>query len=188
MLQLLEVPVDSLQSIQLLPLLDRAHYGIAFYSGGTLHRVLADAATGITRPPVTRDEAIQIASESFSGPWAVRKVQLLTETGGHHEYRERPLPAWAVQFEHPTRTTVYVSAAYGKVETFRNDRWRIFDWLWMTHTMDYQGRDNINNWLLRIFSVFGLVTVISGFVLFGISSRVFRKRKRKTIPHPLQKI
>ena len=186
-LQKLNTPVDSLQSLQLINLLGRAHYGITFFSGGKLQRVLADASSGAVRPPVSREEAIQIAAESFSDSARVYSVRRIDEASGHHEYREKPLPAWAVSFEHPSNTTVYVSAAFGKVESFRNDKWRVFDWLWMTHTMDYEGRDNINNLLLRVFSVFGLITVVSGFVLFGFSSRVFRKRRRKTSPLPLQK-
>jgi hypothetical protein len=50
----------------------------------------------------------------------------------------------------------------------------------MGHTMDYKSRDNINNWLLRIFSGFGLITVLSGFVLFFVSGKIIN-RKRKAI-------
>jgi len=41
--------------------------------------------------------------------------------------------------------------------------------------MDYKGRDNFNNLLLRIFSVFGIFTVITGFILWGVSSPTLRK-------------
>ncbi|MBX2927765.1 MAG: hypothetical protein KF852_08025 [Saprospiraceae bacterium] len=47
--------------------------------------------------------------------------------------------------------------------------------LWMLHTMDYQSRDNITNWLLRAFSIFGLATVMSGFTLFFLT----QKKKRR---------
>ncbi|MEY2836374.1 MAG: hypothetical protein RLZZ557_2036, partial [Bacteroidota bacterium] len=85
------------------------------------------------------------------------------------------LPAYAVTFSHPSRTTVYVSSELGTVQKFRNDKWRVFDFLWMLHTMDYESRDEIGNMLLRIFSIFGLVTVISGFMLFFISAKWFKK-------------
>jgi hypothetical protein len=94
---------------------------------------------------------------------------------GHHEYRENPLPAVAVTFDHPTATTVYVATEMGIVTKYRNDKWRIFDFLWMLHTMDYQSRDNIGNWLLRAFSIFGLFTICSGFTLFFVNSRSVRK-------------
>jgi len=46
--------------------------------------------------------------------------------------------------------------------------------------MDYEGRDNFANTLLRIFSIFGLVTVLSGFVLFFISSKWGKQRVTKS--------
>ncbi len=90
------------------------------------------------------------------------------------------MPAWAVTFEHPTNTTMYVSAEGGKVESFRNNKWRVFDFLCMGHTMDYKRRDNINNLLLRIFSAFGLKTILSGFVLFWVNSKRLKRRRRFT--------
>jgi hypothetical protein len=48
----------------------------------------------------------------------------------------------------------------------------------MTHTMDYQGRDDFNTTLLRAFSLLGLITVLSGFVLWGVSSPRLRQANR----------
>lgn len=166
---------DSLHALQLLPVLGQPHYYIEAIVGGKKKKYLADATTGQLRGAVNKEEAIAIAAESFAGKPALKDVQYLTGTDSHHEYREKPLPAWAVTFDHPTSTTVYVSAERGKVESFRNNKWRLFDFLWMGHTMDYQGRDDFNNWLLRIFSLFSLVTVLSGFVLYWVSSPSVRK-------------
>jgi len=170
---------DSIHSLQLLPVLGQPHYALQVYSGGKLRPVLADALSGRARAAINREEAIAIASAQFNGVPKLRAATLIATTDGHHEYREKPLPAWALSFDHPSRTTVYVSANIGRVESFRNDSWRIFDWLWMLHTMDYESRDNINNWLLRIFSVFGLVTVLSGFVLYAVSSRGWSRKKQR---------
>jgi hypothetical protein len=71
-----------------------------------------------------------------------------------------------------------VSAELGTVQKFRNQKWRVFDFLWMLHTMDYESRDNFGNVLLRTFSIFGLVTVLSGFLLYFTSARWYRKWKR----------
>jgi len=54
-----------------------------------------------------------------------------------------------------------------------------FDFLWMMHTMDYEGKDNFGNVLLRSFSIFGLVTVISRFALFFASM----KCRKKNVTH-----
>jgi hypothetical protein len=166
---------DSIMSVQLVSILGKPHYYLQFFSGSEIIKLLADASTGEIRPSISKEESILIAAENFNDNPKVKNVEYMQSSHGHHEYRKKPLPAWAVTFDHPTNTTVYVSADGGKVESFRNNKWRIFDFLWMGHTMDYQGRDNFNNWLLRIFSVFGLVTIISGFTLFWVS----RKRKRK---------
>jgi hypothetical protein len=132
---------------------------------------LADAKTGDLRPPLSKVEAVEIAQKSFSKDAKVKQVEYLTNTNGHHEYREQPLPAYAVTFEHPSSTTVYISTELGTVQKFRNNKWRIFDFLWMMHTMDYQTRDNLSNWLLRAFSIFGLFTISSGFILFFVSRK-----------------
>lgn len=176
--------VDSIVTIQLIEILGRPTYQVRCVSNlkhafGNMHEVaamnhLADAVTGQLRGPLTKDEAVAIAQRRFNGDTKVSAVVYLTNTNGHHEYRENPLPAYAVSFEHPTKTTVYVASQLGTVQKFRNDKWRIFDFLWMLHTMDYSSRDNFGNILLRIFSIFGLVTVASGFALFFIT---YRRRK-----------
>lgn len=135
---------------------------------------LADAETGTLRPALTESEAVEMAKLAFNGPPEIQKVEYLTAVNSHHEFRDDPLPAYAVTFRHPTNTTVYVSTERGTVQKFRNDSWRVFDLLWMFHTMDYRSRDDINNWVLRAFSVLGLLTVGSGFVLFFLTM----KRKR----------
>ncbi|MBK9993540.1 MAG: hypothetical protein IPP01_06005 [Saprospiraceae bacterium] len=93
------------------------------------------------RNALSKEEAIKVAQKSFYKDAMVSQVEYLTNAGQHHEYRESPLPAYAVKFDHPSNTTVYVSSELGTVQKFRNDKWRIFDFLWMMHTMDYQGRD-----------------------------------------------
>jgi uncharacterized iron-regulated membrane protein len=171
---------DSILSIQLIELLGKPFYQIQCV-GATgkgfkhehvkLMNHLADASTGILRGPLTKEEAAQIATNRFNGDATIKSITLLTKVEEDHEYRENPLPAYAVKFDHPTKTTVYVATELGTVQKFRNERWRIFDFLWMLHTMDYEGRDNFGNILLRIFSVFGLITVLSGFILYFISAK-----------------
>ncbi|MFT6416123.1 MAG: hypothetical protein ACJARZ_001466 [Dokdonia sp.] len=132
---------------------------------------LADAVSGELRDGLTKEEAVKIAKNALSVSANVKSVEYLTSTNGHHEYREQPLPAFAVTFDLPSNTTVYVASEFGTVQRFRNNKWRVFDFLWMMHTMDYESRDNLSNWLLRAFSIFGLLTIISGFTLFFISRK-----------------
>jgi uncharacterized membrane protein YkoI len=159
--------------LKLVQILDAPVYQISYSEkhDGVKKIQLANAQTGELRAALTEKEAKEIAQKAFSDSAKVVKIEYLTTTNGHHEYREQPLPAFAVTFDHPSSTTVYVSAELGTVQKFRNNKWRIFDFLWMMHTMDYQGRDNLSNWLLRAFSVFGLFTISSGFILFFVSRK-----------------
>ncbi len=168
---------EFINLFQMVTILQKPFYSINYSKENNTKLILADAQTGAIRMPVAKDEAVNIAAESFNGEPRLISAEYITSANEHHEYRGKPLPAWAITFNHPSNTTVYVSAERGMVESFRNNKWRLFDFLWMGHVMGYQGRDDINNWLLRIFSVFGLITVISGFALFFVSSRFFKKKK-----------
>jgi uncharacterized iron-regulated membrane protein len=179
--------IDSLVSIQLIEILGKPVYQIrcvrAIHDNLTHDHEfkamnhLSDAVTGNMRGPLSKQEAINVAKKYFNGAPELLSVEYITNTNRHHEYRENPLPAYAVSFKHPSKTTVYVAAELGTVQKFRNDKWRVFDFLWMLHTMDYKGRDNLGNILLRAFSIFGLFTVFSGFALYFVSSKTLRRKK-----------
>jgi len=87
----------------------------------------------------------------------------------------KKLPAYQISFDSKEKVTAYVSVIDGSFQTVRHRDWRWFDFLWMTHTMDYQTRDDFNTLLLRSFSLLGLITVLSGFVLWGVSSPTIRR-------------
>jgi uncharacterized iron-regulated membrane protein len=176
--------VDSVKSVQLIELNGQPVYQISYSmphgTHAVLHTQLADARSGALRPALSQPEAVALARQRFAGTPAVERVEYLTSTNGHHEYREKPLPAYAVTFRPPAHATVYVAAELGTVQSVRTDPWRVFDLLWMLHTMDYEGRDDINNSLLRTFSVLGLLTILSGFALYAVSSPLFGNRPKRT--------
>ncbi len=167
-------PVLHIESVKLADVLGRAYYQITYHNGKKVKTQLADAQTGKLHAALTKEEAVAVAESRLNVKASVKKVEYITETDGHHEYREKPLPAFAVTFSGNANTTVYISAEGGTVQSFRNSRWRIFDFLWMLHTMDYANKDNLNNLLLRLFSALGLITIISGFSLYFIS---YKKKK-----------
>ena len=140
---------------------------------------LIDAKTGDERGPITEKEALGIAQMHLIENLKVKKIEYIKEVGKHHEYRKRPLPAWVISFESKENVKAYISAVDGGFQRIRHQSWRNFDFLWMMHTMDYNGRDNFNNWLLRLFSVVGLVTISLGFALFFYSSNTLRKWWRR---------
>ncbi len=132
------------------------------------------------RNELTKEEVLTFVESRLYDPIPVKNTELLkNELSKHHEYRGRPLPVYAVQLDHETDTKIYVHPELAKITSVRNDNWRRFDFLWMLHVMDFETRDHITNWTLRIFSVLGLLTIFSGFYLYYLSSPTIRKFKKK---------
>ena len=80
---------------------------------------------------------------------------------------------WRAQFDDAGRTALYFSADDGYLVAARNSSWRLFDFFWMLHTMDYAGRDDFNNPLVITFGTAALWLALSGFLLLF---RSFRRR------------
>ena len=139
------------------------------------NEILMDARSGEKINEITEKQALDIASRYMKADLEVSGIERITETGKHHEYRERLLPAYVVSYKGDENLKAYVGALTGNFNTVRHRDWRWFDFLWMTHTMDYEGRDDFNNLLLRAFSLMGLITVLSGFLLWYVSSPTVRK-------------
>ena len=109
-------------------------------------------------------EAITIAKEKTSlNPLSVSLIEKV-ERGV--EYRGRRLPMYKVSTNTDDGINIYVDSMTGDIAAIRSNSWRAWDLLWALHIMDYQDRDNINNILLKIFSVLALVSSITGIVLF----------------------
>ena len=136
---------------------------------------LYNAKSGKKLDEITEQQAIDIVNFYLKEDLEISTIEKIENVGPHHEYRGKPLPAYAIHFDHPEKITAYVSAKNGKFQRVRHSSWRIFDFLWMGHTMDYNGRDNFNNILLRVFSLFGVLTVLSGFSLWFVTSSLYRK-------------
>ena len=167
------VRIERIDFLVLSP--EKATYRVSFVNekGERVARLI-DASSGKVRDPLSEEEALELATLRFDGEADLLSSRLIEATGAHDEYRELPLPAYAFTFDDERRTTLYVAPEHARITSVRNNQWRVFDFLWMLHTMDYEGRDNFNQLLLQAFAGFGLLTILSGFALFFISSRVFR--------------
>ena len=163
---------EPVHSLELLEIANEPYYWIN-------EAQLYNARTGQRKNGISKKEAQQVASRYMLNDLEIAKIQLVYSVSPHHEYRGRTLPAYEISYETPQNLKAYVAVENGAFQTVRHRDWRWFDFLWMTHTMDYQGRDNFNTLLLRAFSLLGLITVLSGFVLWYISSPSIRKLKKK---------
>lgn len=167
--------VEGIASMELLEIAGQPYYWI----NGTQ---LFNAKTGEQKESVSKEEALQVAANHMRPDLKVSSIVQINEVGPHHEYRGRPLPAYEISYVTSEELKAYVALNNGAFQTVRHRDWRWFDFLWMTHTMDYQGRDDFNTLLLRGFSLLGLITVLSGFLLWFTSSPSVRKvvkRKNK---------
>lgn len=129
-------------------------------------RKAGDGVSFIIGDPLVR----RLASDRYAGPGTLRAVI-------HHprptiEMRE-PGPAWEATFDDPQRTSLYFSGIDGRFLGARNDSWRLYDFFWMLHTMDYRGRDDFNNPLVILAATGALWLGISGALLllqsFGLT-------------------
>jgi len=136
--------------------------------------LLADAVTGRRLSPIDESAARQVAEADYSGPGSVREVHLIDQ--GSIEIRGMSLPVWRVDFDDSRSTTLYVSPDQGRVLARRNDMWRVFDFFWMLHIMDYSGRDDFNSPLLITASAVGWVLAVTGIWLVVLW--LMRRRRR----------
>ena len=113
---------------------------------------------------LSAEEAMTIAKETTSlNPVS---VSLIEKAERGVEYRGRRLPIYKVSTDTDDGINIYVDSMTGDIAAIRSDSWRAWDLLWALHIMDYQDRDNINNILLKIFSVLALISSITGIILF----------------------
>lgn len=137
---------------------------------------LLDAASGARISPINAETATRIASYHYHGEAAIRHVELL-EDNPPTELQTRPLPLWRVDFDDKWNSTFYINPATGDFTTRRHTLWRIFDFFWMLHIMDYDTRDDMNNALLKVFSILGSLAGLSGLWLLFYS---FRNKPKQT--------
>lgn len=133
-----------------------------------------NAETAEKLAPLTADEAKAIAANNTDLPLLSTTWVTAVEPGS--EYRDGELPAWKVELEGSDHANLWIGAHTGQLRAVRTTNWRIYDFLWSLHIMDYQGRDDFNSWLLRGFALLGVSTILSGIVLYVLSRR--RKIKR----------
>ncbi len=136
-----------------------------------------DARTGAPAP-VTAAEAQAIARRDQAGPPEVESATLVDVA--EIEYRDKPVPAWRVVLQDGRGTAVYVDARTGEVTARRNDVWRIYDWLWSLHIMDYRGREDFNHPLIMVAAGLAVLTVLSGLVLWSLRLSRWWKARRAT--------
>lgn len=136
------------------------------------HFYYLDANSGQLLAPLTAAEASLLALQRYRGEAPLPQAELLQQIPA--EARGLTAPVWQLRFEDQENTVFYLHANTGQLLKVRTDRWRLFDFVWMLHIMDYQEREDFNHGLLIASSALALLFSISGVVLLCFA----RKRLR----------
>ena len=114
--------------------------------------------------------AEHVARKDFSGDGKI--VSIERGMAPERETRDSQGAYWRVNFSDRLNTAIYISASTGEILERRNSFWRVRDFFWMLHIMDYPGRENFNNPLVITVAFIAIWLGISGFILlFGSFSR-----------------
>jgi hypothetical protein len=136
---------------------------------------LFDASTGLMLPAPTARQAESIVRSAWRGgarPEAtVERIERASP-----EYRGT-LPAWRVAFNDPDSTRVFVAADTGRIMAVRTGTWRLYDFFWGLHIMDWTNHENFNTPWLLAFAIGGLFLWLGGAVLLYMR---WPKRRRRS--------
>lgn len=170
--QLLEDHPDALQP-QLIFTASHAFY--QFKLGG--QTIVINAQDGTPLPAIAQQDIIAKAQSLYSGQGKIINAHRL-DTDLPAEISPKLAPVWQVNFDDFAHTSLYFSAISGELVSKRHNYWRIFDFMWMLHIMDYDEREDIHNRFLRILAMLGVLTASFGLALTYVSFRQPKETKR----------
>lgn len=137
-------------------------------------KALFDGRSGGVISPLPKDVAERIATSRYAGQGALIDTEFLQNPP--REYG-RPGPAWRVDFDKPQRASFYVDATTGEVKAIRTTLWRVFDFMWGLHIMDWSSRENFNSWWIKMTASLTVIFFLSGLVLMFLRLSGMRRRR-----------
>jgi len=161
------------EEISLRAVMEEAHYLVT--TPGKRYLISPDTGTVIS--PLVEEKIAEIARFHFHGQASISSIVLIT-ADPPMEIQTRRLPLWRINFNDRFSTSFYIDPVSGRLVTRRHQYWRIFDFMWMLHIMDYDERSDAHNPLLITAQVSGLVFAITGLWLLFYS---FSGRRKKTV-------
>lgn len=142
---------------------------------------LYDLADGRRLSPIPAALAAAIAEADHAGYRRAVRVDRVTEEST--EYRGA-LPAWRVAFDDGADRALYVAENTGTVTARRSKLWRVYDFLWSLHIMDFSGHEDFNHPLLIVATGLALVVIVTGIILFPVRlgfTAWLRRRRGKAL-------
>lgn len=131
-----------------------------------------DAITGAQLPKLNEAAAIAIARYHYAASDEITGSRLIRFSSDMpEELSSRHLPVWQVTFDNVAAPTFYISQQTGEIVTKRHHYWRLFDWMWRFHIMDYDNGENVKNGFLFFVAAIGVIAALLGAALTYFSLR-----------------
>jgi len=119
---------------------------------------------------ITETQARLMAEQSYWSSAAINDVEIIV--AGHQESRKFNRDLWRISYQDNENTALYVDAKTGQALAITDDNWRLKDWFWMLHIMDYSQRTDFNTPLLITAASLASLMALSGMLmLFYVFSR-----------------
>jgi hypothetical protein len=139
------------------------------------------AVDGTLLTAISEQDITALAQAQYRGKGTLKQITLLQQAPA--EVRHLPAPLWQLQFADSDNSIFYLDPATGSVLRVRTDGWRLFDFFWMLHIMDYDERSNFNNPLLISTAAASLLFTLTGILLLW---QRYRPRRRQLPPGKVQ--
>lgn len=136
------------QSVYDLQLMDGTHVLVDTRSGG--------------RVDIGEAQVRGVASADFSGDGSIIELGLIDAK--NFEY-QGAVPVWRVAFSDPEGTRLYIHTETGRIVAHRNGSFRLFEFFWRLHIMDWDDGQDFNTWWLVTTSLLALVICLMGYGL-----------------------
>lgn len=140
--------------------------------------ITIDGLSGEIISPISFELATQIAKADYAGKGKLKSVAYETDPATEYPH---PGEAWVARFDDRDNTTLYINPDSAQVKSRRSTTWRVFDFFWKLHVMDYDDGESFNHPLLIVSAFIALIVVLLGFVLLFIRMRrlwLMRRSKR----------
>ena len=85
-----------------------------------------------------------------------------------------------MDFDDGANRALYVAADTGAVTARRSTLWRVFDFFWSLHILDFKNHEDFNTPLLIGASALALIVAITGIIMFPsrLGWNAWRRRRR----------
>lgn len=138
---------------------------------------LMDARSGEILSPLGEALARKVALYDYAGSGAISEAALIAEPAPEDR---TTAPVWRISFDDADETRLYVSPENGKVLARRTATWRLYDFFWMLHIMDFSEREDFNHPALIAFAALSVIVAASGLPLlwWHVIAPAWRRRRR----------